>query len=544
MPEPAAMNVADALTERQPELPAPRAWMLFCGYIAAYVALDWVSFIDPVGAFAITPWNPPPGLSLALLLRYGLRRAPWLFVAEFVSDVLVGGAPPSLPVIAAAALLLAVAYTGVAALLLGPLRFRPDFARLRDAVVFIVTVVAATGIIAIAFVALSAGNGLVTNDEYGRSVAQFWIGDLIGIIVTTPFLLVLSRPGALASVRVTRETVVQAVAVLATLWLIFGWGIGHELKLFFILFLPLIWIATRHGIVGTVIAIFVIQVALIVAVEMSPRRDGAVLEFQFLMLALAGTGLLLSVAVTERTTIERALRDKQSELERSLRLAAASELASALAHELNQPLSAITAYVRACQIMLAQPVVQNDIMAGTMDKVVAEVNRAGTVVRRLREFFRTGSAQLERVPVGALIDGVVATAEERASRYGIVLAGHVAPGMPDVSADRVQIGSVLHNLVNNAIDALKESAKPVRTVRISGALDDKGLVRLAVQDNGPGVNPDMEPTLFLPFATSKPDGTGLGLAISRSIVEAHGGRLWYEPGSDGSTFVFTVAVAS
>jgi len=108
----------------------------------------------------------------------------------------------------------------------------------------------------------------------------------------------------------------------------------------------------------------------------------------------------------------------------------------------------------------------------------------------------------------------------------------------------VQIGSVLHNLVNNAIDALKESAKPVRTVRISGALDDKGLVRLAVQDNGPGVNPDMEPTLFLPFATSKPDGTGLGLAISRSIIEAHGGRLWYEPGSDGSTFVFTVAVAS
>jgi len=538
------MNVADALIERPPELPASRMWLLFFGYIAAYVALDWVSFIDPVGAFAITPWNPPPGLSLALLLRYGLRRAPWLFVAEFVSDVLVGGAPASLALIAAAALLLAVAYTSVAALLLGPLRFRPDFTRLRDAVVFIVTVVAATGIIAVAFVTLSAGNGLVPNDEYGRSVAQFWIGDLIGIIVTTPFLLVLSRPGALASVRVTRETVVQAVAVLATLWLIFGWGIGHELKLFFILFLPLIWIATRHGIVGTVIAIFVIQVALIIAVEMSPRRDGAVLEFQFLMLALAGTGLLLSVAVTERTMIERALRDKQSELERSLRLAAASELASALAHELNQPLSAITAYVRACQIMLSQPVVQNDVMATTMDKVVAEVNRAGTVVRRLREFFRTGSAQLERVPVGSLIDGVVATAGERATRYGIVLAGHVAPGVPDVSADRVQIGSVLHNLVNNAIDALKESAKPVRTVRISGALDDKGLVRLAVQDNGPGVNPDMEPTLFLPFATSKPDGTGLGLAISRSIIEAHGGRLWYEPGSDGSTFVFTVAVAS
>jgi len=115
--------------------------------------------------------------------------------------------------------------------------------------------------------------------------------------------------------------------------------------------------------------------------------------------------------------------------------------------------------------------------------------------------------------------------------------------VPDVAADRVQIGAVLHNLVNNAIDALKETAKPARVVRIAGALDTNGLVRLTVQDNGPGVNPDMEPTLFQPFATSKPDGTGLGLAISRSIVEAHGGRLWYQPDADGCSFVFTVPVS-
>jgi two-component system sensor kinase FixL len=107
----------------------------------------------------------------------------------------------------------------------------------------------------------------------------------------------------------------------------------------------------------------------------------------------------------------------------------------------------------------------------------------------------------------------------------------------------VQVGAVLHNLLNNAIDALEHSAKPARTVRIAGALDEGGLVRLTVQDNGPGVNADMRPTLFLPFATSKPDGTGLGLAISRSIVDAHGGRLWYEPGADGSTFAFTLPVA-
>ncbi len=537
------MNVFAPFADRGAPLFTRHGFALFACYIAAYIALDWVSFIDPVGAFAITPWNPTAGLSLALLLRYGLRRAPWLFVAEFAADLIGGGAPASLPLIAATSLLVAVAYTGVAALLIGPLRFNPDFTRLRDAVVFTVTIVVATGLIAVAYVTLSAGSGLVQGAEFGYSIAQFWIGDLIGSIVTTPLLLILSRPGALASLRVSRETIGQAVAVLAALWVIFGWGIGHELKLFFILFLPLIWIATRHGAPGTVIAIFLIQVALIVAVEMSARKDGTVLEFQFLMLALAVTGLLLSVAVSERTAIERALHDKQTELERSLRLAAASELASALAHELNQPLSAITAYVRACQIMLAQPAVNHDILAQTMDKVVGEVNRAGTVVRRLREFFRSGSAQVERVAVATLIDNAVATTRERALHNAVTLLGQVGVDVPDVAADRVQIGAVLHNLVNNAIDALKETAKPVRVVRIAAALDTNGLVRLTVQDNGPGVNPDMEPTLFQPFATSKPDGTGLGLAISRSIVEAHGGRLWYQPDTDGCSFVFTVPVS-
>jgi two-component system, LuxR family, sensor kinase FixL len=537
------MNGTDTLADRAPQIPRLPGALLLGGYVVAYIALDWVSLIDPVGVFAITPWNPPPGLSIALLLRYGLRYWPWLFVAEFLSNRIVGGAPASVAVNAAASLLLAASYTGIVALLVGPLHFRADFGRLRDAVVFTVTLAIATGIIAVAFVALSAESGLIASDEFGPSVVQFWIGDLIGILVTTPALLVLSRPGALSAMRPSRETIAQALSIAVALWVIFGWGIGHQLKLFFILFLPLIWIATRRGIEGTVIAIVAIQLALIVAVEVAGRPDGTILEFQFLMLALAVTGLLLSVAVSERTAIERALHDKQAELERSLRLASASELASALAHELNQPLSAISAYIRACQLMRDQGTTSDEVMAQTMDKIVAEVNRAGTVVRRLREFFRTGAAQVERVPVGMLIDNALATTRERALRHNVTVTGLVPAGVPDVAADRVQVGAVLHNLINNAIDALVESAKPARTVRIAGALDEGGLVRLMVQDNGSGVNAEMRPTLFLPFATSKPDGTGLGLAISRSIVEAHGGRLWYEPAGDGSLFAFTLPVA-
>ena len=121
------------------------------------------------------------------------------------------------------------------------------------------------------------------------------------------------------------------------------------------------------------------------------------------------TGLLLGAAVSERRGIERQLRDKQEKLDRSLRLAAASELASALAHELNQPLSAITAYVRACEMMLANAKADSAEIKATMDKVIGEANRAGSVVRRLRDFFRSGTVQIENVAPSVLVDEACAT---------------------------------------------------------------------------------------------------------------------------------------
>ena len=181
---------------------------------------------------------------------------------------------------------------------------------------------------------------------------------------------------------------------MATLWLVFGSHLFDELKLFYILFLPLMWIAMRHGIEGTTIATLVIQVGLIVAMWLGGYGAGAVLEFQFLLLAVAITGLFLGLTVSERREIALQLREKQFELDRSLRLVGASELASALAHELNQPLSAIGSYVRACQVMIGGEREAPKALKDTMDKVVVEVTRAGNVVHQLRDFFRTGSGHL------------------------------------------------------------------------------------------------------------------------------------------------------
>ncbi|HET8875315.1 MAG TPA: ATP-binding protein [Casimicrobiaceae bacterium] len=510
-------------------------------YIALYVALDWVSFIDPVAAFAITPWNPPPGLSVMFLLRRGLRQAPWLFVAALAAEFLVRGAPAPLPLLIAASLLLAASYTAVTALLTRVLHVDPDLASLRDASMLVVTAAVACGALALAFVALFAGSGLLPAGAFWRSAMQFWIGDLIGIVVTAPVLLVVTRKRNRPALRISVEGFAQAAAIGVALWMVFGAGLPDATTLFYVLFLPVIWIAMRHGIEGAVFGTLATQAGLIVAIVVTGQGRDAVLEFQFLMLAIATTALLLGAAVSERRTIERTLREKQATLDRSLRLAAASELASSLAHELNQPLSAIIAYLRACELMLARPGDDTAELRATMNKVIAEASRAGSVVRRLRDFFRSGSARIETVAPATLIAEACAAVIERARRNGVSVE-QSARNLPGVRVDRVQIEAVLANLLGNAIDALQQRPGE-REVRIDASPDTPGFVRIAVTDNGPGVDPEITQSLFDAFVTTKASGMGLGLAISRSIVDAHGGRLWHEARNPGSRFCFTVPAA-
>jgi len=525
--------------------PLKRSYVwLIGGYLCAYVALDWVSYLYPMAPpLAVTPWNPQQGLSLALLLRMGLSNAPWLFVASLAADLIVRGPhmPPVLTVVVTA--LAPAVYTLLAALLRGPCRLNPDFSTLRDATILVATAATAAGFLALGFIWVLDLAGLLPDGLFWKSVAQYWIGDLIGIVVMTPLLLVFTRPSVpLPDVR-PLEATLQFGLVVAALWVVFGSRVLEELKLFYVLFLPLMWIAMRHGVEGTTIATLVIQVGLIVATWFGGYGAGAVLEFQFLLLAVATTGLFLGLTVSERREIALQLREKQLELDRSLRLAGASEMASALAHELNQPLSAIGSYVRACQLMLSGARGEPASLKETMDKVVVEVTRAGNVVRQLRDFFRTGSGHLSRVTVQGLLQGALDTARPRLERHHVAWRLVCPAGLPAVLVDRIQVETVMHNLVANAIDAVTVVGDRSREIAVSATADGERFVRISVADNGPGVPENIATRLFRPFATSKPHGMGLGLAISRSIVEGRGGRLWLEPAERGSVFCFTLPSA-
>jgi len=518
----------------------PRTALIVVGYVAAYVALDWVSYIHPLGPFAITPWNPPPGLSLALLLARGLAFAPALFAAGFMAEVVVRGLPAGALAAAGSSAIIAAGYAALA-WTLRRARLDLELRGVRDVAWLVGSTTVATAAVGAGYVALYFVAGRIGADAVLPSAIQFWVGDALGILVTAPVLLAALAPRRRARAsRWSWEVAAQAGAVAAALWVVFGIEPTHAERFFYILFLPLIWISVRHGIRGATWALLAIQLGIVAAVQGQGLASATLLELQVFNAALAVTGLFLGAVVTERRRAGEALEAREAELQRSLRLAAAAETASALAHELNQPLSAIATYVRACAILAERPEENRARLVETMGTVTSEVARAGDVVRRLREFFRSGASRLEHVSVARLLADAAERAAPRLERHRIGLAVECAPALPGVLVDRLQIETVLHNLLANAIDAITAGDPPARTIRLAAAPDGRGAVRITVHDSGPGLPDGVQSDAFPPFATTKPHGMGLGLAISRSIVESHGGRLAADPVARGGSFSFTL----
>lgn len=524
-----------------PPLSRLPVWAL---YLICYVGLDWLSYIYAVQPLAITPWNPPPALSLILLLRYGLSNWPVVLLAAMLAEILVRETPVSLVFVLLSSMALTLTYTGVAALLLRVVRIDVGLRSLRDLSRLTVVIVPGTLLAASAYVSIYTFAGSVLPISWMNDVMRFWLGDLIGIIVLAPLLLVFlaDRPD-FSWFRPSLEIVLQTLSILVTLWVTFGLEISDKHKFFYPLFLPLIWIAMRHGIRGATMAVVLIQTGLILALFWTGQQVATVIDFQYLMLALAITGLFMGMAVTERQLVQNALSLREIELNQALRFAGAAEMTSALAHELNQPLAAIANYVRACEMMVESSAQPHPLLKETMGKVVREVTRAGEAVHRLRDFFRFGVLQLERQSVDTMLREAVRSVEMYSARHDVGIILRVASDLPEVWVDRVQIEIVLHNLILNAIQAIASSTIDRREVILEArpAEGEPGWVRVAVHDFGPGVAQEVAAGLFYAFSTTKTEGMGLGLAISRSLVEAHGGRLWLDgEAKSGARFCFTL----
>jgi two-component system sensor kinase FixL len=245
--------------------------------------------------------------------------------------------------------------------------------------------------------------------------------------------------------------------------------------------------------------------------------------------------------ITQRQQVQLTLQDLQSELAHFGRLSEMGTLASSLAHELNQPLTAITSYSQGANDLLAgEPDPEKlELVREAMQEVAAQALRAGEIVRRMRDFMSHGETEHKLEDLPQLITEANALALVGSREHGIDVQIRLDPKAEQVFADRVQIQQVLINLIRNAIDAMIDS--PVRFLRIATQAKPAGFVTITVEDSGTGISETIAPQLFQPFVTSKETGMGIGLSICRTIVEAHGGRIWCEPGRDkGTIFHFTL----
>jgi two-component system, LuxR family, sensor kinase FixL len=511
-------------------------------YLAAYVLLDWVSFIHPFTPLGITPWNPGTGLSFVVILLFGPRMIPYLFLAPMLADLvnLQMQSPWGAALLSAA--VIGGGYAAASMFLRRPAaHFDPALPSLRDLALLMVVAVVSAAFVASSYVGVMIAAGLLPITDMAAATFRYWIGDLIGITVFTPFgLIALTRRRVL---RASVETALQIGAIIAALALIFGFPQEQQFQLFYVLFLPIVWIAVRAGFEGVCVGILIAQLGLIAGVELSRSDAHDLMAFQALMLILSMTGLVAGELVSQGRRAESQLRLHRESLAQVARLGNLGELAAAVAHEINQPLAAAGTYTRLVNDALHEGGADPAVVAETANKAVVQIERAAEVVRRLRALVRLDRSGRAPCGVERIIKETIALCQPALDRSHIAVRWSVDTELPLVMVDMLQIGQTLLNLMRNSIEAITEAGHVEGLISIEAARREGDRVEIRVADNGPGFPPGFMDNPFLPLASHKAEGLGVGLPLCRSIVESHGGQLWLNRDAGGADVHFTLPVA-
>jgi two-component system sensor kinase FixL len=283
-------------------------------------------------------------------------------------------------------------------------------------------------------------------------------------------------------------------------------------------------------------------------VVVGERKDGATFPMELAVGEMKSgnqryfTGFIRDL--TERQKTEARLQELQSELVHISRLTAMGEMASALAHELNQPLSAIANYLKGSRRLLEQsPDERAVVVREAMDNAAEQAMRAGQIIRRLRDFVARGETERRVESMSKLVQEASALALVGIKEKGIHVRFLLSATSDLALADKIQIQQVLLNLIRNAIESMQDASRRELLISTEPAEDD--MLLISVSDTGTGIAPEIASQLFQPFVTTKRQGMGVGLSISRTIIEAHGGQIWVEPNPDGGTvFRFTVGAVT
>src|SRR5271166_5082957 len=327
--------------------------------------------------------------------------------------------------------------------------------------------------------------GLLTAKDFVAAALRYWIGDVIGIVVLAPFaLFALTRRRILP---MSMETALQCAAVVCALVLVFGIAEEREFQLFYVLFLPIVWMAVRNGIEGVSGGILVTQLGVILGARFLPNEREELIAFQALMLVLAVTGLIAGELVTERRRMESRLRLHQESIARLTRLGSIGELAAAVAHEDNQPLTAAGIYTRLVADMTSSRNADAAEVAEIAKKAVAQVDRAAEVIRRLRALVRLDRSNRVMCSIERLVKEAIELCQPSLDRANVTARLRQSGNLPPVMVDMLQIEQVLVNLMRNSIEAIGDSGSTQGTIRIEAKPADREICRSLRRRLGSGI---------------------------------------------------------
>ena len=526
------------LAERIARLPAK---VLVPAYLAVHLLLDWATYIPSVSPLGITPWNPPAGLAFGFVLLKGPAYFPVLPVGTLISDVLVRGLALPLASILTEVALISFAYLAGLAYLWRA-RFDPALSTLRDVLRLGAVATFSAAAVGIAYVAALVVNGHLPASEFAPAAVRYWIGDTIGVVVLTPFLLLLAQRGG--SFALDRAAAGHVAAILLAVLAVLGLGRGLQVELSYLLFLPVVWVAIRAGLESVSAALVLMQVAIMVALHTGRVVPEQVTEIQAMLLVLACAGLAIGVLVRERERSETSIRLQQDALARAARIGSMDRLATAIAHEINQPLTAIGNYCRTADRALGTAAPDLPLAQEAVRKAEAQVERAAAVIQRLRDLIMLGRADLRTENVERIVAESVELVRHELVAARVRMTTEVAEGTPSVQADLLQVEQMITNIVRNSIQALERHGSTNRAVAIRAAQAGPGLVAIEIADTGPGFPPGFLLLRDLPSLSSRADGLGFGLCLCKSIAEAHGGSLTVSDPGRPATVTITLKSAS
>ncbi len=505
-------------------------WLLVAlGYFLAYTLLDNLNYRRTGVLDENAPLLLNAGLPYILILSFGRRFLPAVLLAPVLSEVLLD--QTRLPMGVEVARDCAIGVLACFAQLLltsRRLAFDPSLATIRTLMILFVVVVlesaGAASITVLARIAMETGSLALK----GRMILDSFVAQFLGMVVIAPLGLFFFR--RIWLVLKPLDWLIHISAIGLVFALLFVMETNRPFQSFYLLSLPVLWMAVRGGVEAASVGIALTQAGLIVSQRFAPDVQMNVVDLQMRLMVLSILGLVTGVLVVERLRFERQLRRHQEAVARMARIASMSQLASSIAHEINQPLMAAGTYTRLATRAMETTPDRPEAALVPARKAGEQIERAGEVVRRLRALFKLDITLRKALN---LLDVVMharelCQGELAAAAVQCRIRAASVPAM--VRADQLQLEQVMVNLIQNAIQAT--GAGGVLDIEIRAPRD--GVVEVVFADNGPGLPQELIDGVPVPFFSTKESGIGVGLALSRTIIESHEGKLRLQNGTTGA----------